>query len=107
MLNNLFKHFKSLFFQSHEFPITAAANKHGLDIYELDRFLETYGDFLEWGAGFEVINKLKSNKFHKVTTPAEALSDGSACWVDFMRKAREEVYHQKQLQNIELNNKKK
>lgn len=59
-----------------------------------------YGDILEWGAGYHAINKLKSNTFHEVNTPAQGLEEGTACLVDFMRQVQKEAESRQSEQEV-------
>ena len=90
--SQLKKHFRALKFQSKtDTPILDALEDQQVNASRFIEFILEYGDILEWGTSYHVINKLKSNKFHEVLTPAQGVQEGSACLVDFMRQVTEEA----------------
>ena len=95
-LNNqkfqLRRHFQALILQSKvDTPVLDAIEDKGLSASKFIEFILEYGDVLEWGTSYHVINKLKSNTFHRTLTPAQGVEEGSACLVDFMRQVTEEA----------------
>ena len=88
----LCKHLKSLRFQRNgSTPILDTLEEGGVNVTQLGLLIREHGDVLEWGMSYYAINKLKSNTFHKIKTPAEGLEEGTACLVDFMRDFNKEL----------------
>jgi len=99
MTKDIKAHLRAKKFQKNsDTPILDTLEGDDVNVAEFHKLINAYGDTLEWGASYFVINKLKSNSFASdVLTPAQGLEEGSACWVDFMRAIDEEIELRKQL----------
>jgi len=65
-------------------PRLDALSKTGVDVYRLKTFLDEFGQVLVDQTILEAFAMLKSQEFRDITSPAEALSEGAACFPTMM-----------------------